>query len=502
MASTHAVVIGGSFSGLFAGRVLSDFFDHVTVLDRDSFPEGVEDRAGVPQARHVHGLLVRGLWEYERAFPGFERLAVEKGATFHDHTWDFVVLRPQGWQPRYRSDLKFLSASRELIESCVRDLFRKLPKVELRERVAVTGLKVSRDGGRPRCVGVTVPAGQGGSAAINRDGNAVVIKDGNAAVIEADLIVDASGAVSRAPMWLEAAGLKPPRESVVDPLAGYSSRWFKGPPPGQWPEQWWWWAGAYIRRRPDALTEANFQLKEHNRWHLTLSGFNRHYPPTHEAEFMEALKRMRSPIIDEMTRLMEPISPVYANRAMRNHWRHYERWNERLDGFIAIGDAFCHYNPVYAQGMTALALSATILRACLEKYAATAPEFAREFFDAETRIQHDPWKLSAGVDLRFPFTLGARPFSMKLFNLYLDGIGLAAKNPMVRRRLVEVAQLIRPLSDLFAPAVAGRVGLAAAANAVRALAGFVARPEPIAISPMPPMLAPAADGRAGEAAVA
>ena len=145
MANTHAVVIGGSFSGLFAGRVLSDFFDRVTVLDRDSFPEGVEDRAGVPQARHVHGLLVRGLWEYERAFPGFERLAVEKGATFHDHTWDFVVLRPQGWQPRYPSDLKFLSASRELIESCVRDLFRKLPKVELRERVAVTGLKVSRE---------------------------------------------------------------------------------------------------------------------------------------------------------------------------------------------------------------------------------------------------------------------------------------------------------------------------------------------------------------------
>ena len=204
MASTHAVVIGGSFSGLFAGRVLSDFFDRVTVLDRDSFPEGVGDRAGVPQARHVHGLLVRGLWEYERAFPGFERLAVEKGATFHDHTLDFVVLRPQGWQPRYPSDLKFLSASRELIESCVRDLFRKLPKVELRERVAVVGLKIARGSGGPRCVGVTVPARESGSTA---------------AVIEADLIVDASGAVSRAPAWLEAAGLKPPRESVVDPLA-------------------------------------------------------------------------------------------------------------------------------------------------------------------------------------------------------------------------------------------------------------------------------------------
>jgi 2-polyprenyl-6-methoxyphenol hydroxylase-like FAD-dependent oxidoreductase len=460
MASTHAVVIGGSFSGLFTGRVLSDFFDRVTVLDRDAFPVGIEDRAGVPQARHVHGLLVRGLWEYERAFPGFERLAVEKGATFHDHTLDFVVLRPQGWQPRYPSDLKFLSASRELIESCVRDLFRKLPKVELRERVAATGLEVSREGGRPRCVGVTIPARESGKGT----------------VVEADLIVDASGAVSRAPAWLEAAGLQPPRESVVEP------------PPGQWPEQWWWWAGAYIRRRPDDLTEANFQLKEHNRWHLTLAGFNRNYPPTREDEFTEHIRRLRSPIIAEMTRLMEPISPIYANRAMRNQWRHYERWNERLDGFIAIGDAFCHYNPVYAQGMTALALSTTVLRACLEKYRCDAPEFAREFFAAQARIQRDPWKLSAGVDLRFPFTLGEQPFSMKLFNLYLDGVGLAARNPIVRRRLVEVAQLIRPLSDLLAPAVVGRVAVAAAVEGVRALGGLVAPPEPVAIPPMPPAI--------------
>lgn len=470
MARTHAVVIGGSFSGLFAGRVLADFFDRVTVLDRDSFPIEVEDRAGVPQARHVHGLLVRGLQEYERAFPGFERLVVEKGATFHDHTWDFAVLRPEGWQPRYRSGLKFLSASRELIESCVRELFRRLPRVELRERAAVTGIKVVRDGGHPRCVGVTLPARAGG-----RDGT-----------LEADLVVDASGAVSRAPMWLEAAGVTPPRESVVDPLAGYSSRWFQGPPPVKWPSDWWWSAGAYIRRRPDDLTEANFQLKEHGRWHLTLSGFNRRYPPTHVDDFMALLRRLRSPIIAEMARLMEPISPVYANRAIRNRWRHYEHWKERLDCFVAIGDAFCHYNPVYAQGMTALALSATMLRACLQKYPPEAPEFSRRFFAAQAQIQSDPWKLSAGVDLRFPFTLGERPLSMKLFNLYLDGVGLAAKDPAVRKRLVEVAQLVRPLSDLFTPAVVGPVGIAFAAKAARALFAGGANRAPASIPPMPP----------------
>ncbi len=473
MARAHAIVIGGSFSGLFAGRVLSDFFDRVTVLDRDVFPEGSADRAGVPQARHVHGLLLRGLSEYEDAFPGFERLAVEKGATFHDHTWDFVVLRPTGWQPRYRSHLKFLSASRELIESCVRELFRRLPNVELRERVAVTGLRVVRDRGAPRCVGVTVSAQEGGSPGM----------------LEADLIVDASGAVSRAPRWLEAAGLTPPAESVVDPLAGYSSRWFQGPSPGSWPEEWWWWAGAYIRRRPDDLTEANFQLKEHNRWHLTLAGFNRRYPPTHESEFMASLARLRSPIIAEMVRRMEPVSPVYGNRAMRNHWRHYERWHERLDGFIAIGDAFCHYNPVYAQGMTALALSATMLRACLARNEPGAPAFPRDFFAAQARVQHDPWRLSAGVDLRFPFSLGARPWSMKLFNLYLDGVGLAARDPMVRGRLLEVAQLVRPLADLYRPAIVGRVGAAMAKNTVRALGRFVTRAAPAKISPMPPAAA-------------
>ncbi|HZO82396.1 MAG TPA: hypothetical protein VFB33_11950 [Candidatus Binataceae bacterium] len=470
MATTHAVVIGGSFSGLFAGRMLADFFDHVSVLDRDSFPAGAEDRAGVPQARHVHGLLVRGLNEYERAFPGFERMVVDKGATFHDHTWDFAVLRAEGWQPRYRSGLKFLSASRELIESCVRELFRQLPKVELRERAPVTGLKVVRDGGRARCVGVRLPAHAGGPERI----------------LEADLVVDASGAVSRAPMWLEAAGVTAPRESVVDPLAGYSSRWFQGPPPVKWPSDWWWAAGAYIRRRPDDLTEANFQLKEHGRWHLTLSGFNRRYPPTHADEFMALLRRLRSPIVAEMARLMEPISPVYANRAIRNRWRHYERWNERLDGFVAIGDAFCHYNPVYAQGMTALALSATMLRVCLEKYPPDAPQFAREFFAAQARIQHDPWLLSAGVDLRFPFTLGERPLSMKLFNRYLDGLGIAAKDPAVRRVLVEVAQLTRPLSDLYQPLVLARVGLAFAARAARALFNGAADRAPASIPPMPP----------------
>jgi 2-polyprenyl-6-methoxyphenol hydroxylase-like FAD-dependent oxidoreductase len=475
MGRTHAVVIGGSFSGLAAGRVLSEFYDHVTVFDRDKFPEGTEDRAGVPQARHVHGLLVRGLLEYEKLFPGFEQLAVDKGATFHDHTLDFVVLRPQGWQPRYRSDLKFLSASRELIESCVREIFRRIPNVELRECTAVTGLHVDRSG--PRCTGVLIPFGG----------------PGRTETIDADLVVDASGSVSRAPVWLEHAGIPPPQETVVDPLAGYASRWFQGPT--QWPQDWWWWAGAYIRRRPDDLVEANFQLKEHNRWHLTLSGFNRQYPPSRVSDFMVSLNRLRSPLIAEMVRLMEPISPVYANRAIRNRWRHYERWDQRCDGFVAIGDAYVTYNPVYAQGMTAAALSAQMLRSCLCHYGPSQPELARAYHVAQAAIQRDPWILSAGVDLRFPFTTGQKPLPIRLFNLYLDGIGLAARaDPLVRRSLVEVAQLVRPLSDLFHPRIAASVGLATLKAGLRGINSTIGRQHARPISPMPPRIAAAEPG--------
>ena len=71
MPGPHAVVIGGSLAGLSAGRVLSNYFDRVTVIDRDAYPEGAVERPGVPQSRHVHALLARGRQELDTMFPGF-----------------------------------------------------------------------------------------------------------------------------------------------------------------------------------------------------------------------------------------------------------------------------------------------------------------------------------------------------------------------------------------------------------------------------------------------
>ena len=57
-AGRHAVVIGGSLGGLFAARVLADFFDNVTILDRDVFPVTPDHRKGFHnRIMHMHCLL-------------------------------------------------------------------------------------------------------------------------------------------------------------------------------------------------------------------------------------------------------------------------------------------------------------------------------------------------------------------------------------------------------------------------------------------------------------
>ncbi|MBR8835532.1 MAG: hypothetical protein DSM106950_16320 [Stigonema ocellatum SAG 48.90 = DSM 106950] len=60
-ADKHAIVIGGSIAGLLVARVLADYFDRVTIIERDVFPEKPMPRAGVPQSHQLHALLTQGL---------------------------------------------------------------------------------------------------------------------------------------------------------------------------------------------------------------------------------------------------------------------------------------------------------------------------------------------------------------------------------------------------------------------------------------------------------
>jgi len=65
-------------------RVLADFYRTVTVVERDVLPRDPVNRRGVPQGRHPHALLGRGVKILGELFPGFFDQLVADGAV----KWD------------------------------------------------------------------------------------------------------------------------------------------------------------------------------------------------------------------------------------------------------------------------------------------------------------------------------------------------------------------------------------------------------------------------------
>ena len=299
--------------------------------------------------------------------------------------------------------------------------------------------------------------------------------------IEADLVADVSGRGSKSPAWLGELGLEPPAETVVDSYAGYSSRWFNAPAPERRPREWW-WKGIWLDPKiPEHMNAGVLFPLENNRWLVTLAGIGKQYPPNDEPGFMAMLDRLRSPIIAEAVRLAEPISPVYSNRSMANRWRHYEKWKGRLDGFVALGDAVCAFNPVYGQGMTSGAVSATILRESLKQHGVSSPELPPSFFKALARFAAGPWSMATGADFAVPETQGERPRLGWLFGPVMQRILAAANDDdVVRNRMGEVFNMLKPPAAMFAPPILGRTLLATTRRAVKR------RPQSAAIPAMPP----------------
>ncbi|GEM_PF-6024970 len=135
--SNQAVVLGASMAGLLAARVLSERFDRVVVIERDTLPPIGENRRGVPQGRHLHGLHPRGREILDELFPGFTASLTASGAVRCDVLGD-MRWQLSGHQLRQADiGLPALLASRPFLEGHVRAMVQRLPGV--------------RSGSRPAC---------------------------------------------------------------------------------------------------------------------------------------------------------------------------------------------------------------------------------------------------------------------------------------------------------------------------------------------------------------
>src|SRR5688572_15497262 len=205
---THAIVIGASMGGLLAARALSNHFQSVTVLERDSFPVEDTARKGVPQGRHAHGLLARGRDVIEGFFPGWTNEVVAAGGLFGDISNDVFWIGHGVRLKAGPSELGGLLAGRPVLEGQLRRRLAALPGVRLIERCDALGLVGDGEGVR----GVRAEIA------------------GFSEELAADLVVDASGRGASSAAWLQRLGFDAAVEERIEIGAGYTTRVYRRKP--------------------------------------------------------------------------------------------------------------------------------------------------------------------------------------------------------------------------------------------------------------------------------
>lgn len=434
MSREHAIVVGGSLAGLLTARILTDHFDRVTLIERDRFPEDPEFRPGIPQSRHLHVLWTKGLEIVEDLFPGIEAELTEAGVPELRIPKDVLWLTAAGWRRRF-DITRMLTFSRPLLDWTIRQ--RLAPNLKVLEHHEVTGLVPSGDRRQYQDVrGVEIR--QVGTNAVGEP-------------LRADLVVDAAGRTSRAPEWLARLGYPFPKETKVDPLLGYASRYYAIPPgfdPG--------WQALYLQAdAPSSRRTGGLFPQEGGRWICSLSGAGRDYGPTGEQAFLNFARGLRSPVLYEAIRDAEPLTPITSFRRTANHRRHYERFPAWPGGFVAVGDSVCAFNPIYGQGMSVAALQAVALEAMLH---ADPKDWTQRFQRVAQRSGSGAWLVATGEDFRYEETEGASAkIYNRIINRYVDRVVAAANvDPLVCAALLDVLALKSNPPSLFRPAILRR----------------------------------------------
>jgi 2-polyprenyl-6-methoxyphenol hydroxylase-like FAD-dependent oxidoreductase len=376
----RAVVLGAGMAGMLAATALLRHVDTVTVLERDRLPEGPDPRRGVPQARHTHVLWSGGARFIESLLPGtVDRLRAE-GAHRIGLPEDLVSLTAYGWQQRMPETQFMIAASRSLLDWTVRDQALRDDRITVLGDTDIVGLRGDAD----RVTGVTYkPRGTGGLS-----------------VVEADIVVDATGRGSPMKRWLGVLGLPPVQEDVIDSGMAYATRIFTAPKGarGAFPL-----VSVYADHRAGVPGRNGILLPiEQGRWMVTLSGTRGAEPPGTESGFADYLDTLRHPLISQLLRHAEPLTPVQASRSTANRRLFYERLVHWPDGLAVVGDAVAAFNPVYGHGMSSAALAAAALDTALTESGGLVPGAAQAAQRAVGAVVDTPWILATSQDICYP----------------------------------------------------------------------------------------------------
>ena len=142
-------------------------------------------------------------------------------------------------------------------------------------------------------------------------------------------------------------------------------------------------------------------------------------------------------------------APFRFPRAVR---RHFERLERFPDGLVPLGDAICHYNPLYGQGMSAAACQARALGELLKQRTRESRDLrglALEFFPQAYEVTRTPWALAAAADFQDARNTGDFPAEeLESLGMFLVLGTLAETDPEAAQLMSDIVTLTRPFAAL------------------------------------------------------
>ena len=385
----HAIVIGASIGGLCAARALQSRFDTITILEADHLPEQPEGRRGTPQAWHNHFLLAAGREAIEDLFPGFTKRLMDNGGCEIDPGMQAANCLINGWAARSQTNMRMYFASRPMVELTIREFVGQDPGITLVQGARVAELSTVEDDAGTRVTGV-----------VYRDA------DGQRQELTAEVVIDAGGRGSRAATWMKGLGQEL-EELTLDAKVSYSSRWYR------WPADNLPWY-RFLTTFPDPDPKAPephqylcsvFPIEDDSfiavmgSWGLPM--------PTDTESYEAAARRTRTREFSRLLDASQPLSEVHHTKSTRNIWRRFDRLASPPRGFVAVGDAVCAFNPIYAQGMSCAATAAVIVRRMSERIDPASTEFPKQFYTEQAKFLRGVWTLALSRDSGYEQTTGS-----------------------------------------------------------------------------------------------
>lgn len=438
--SERVLIIGGSIGGLASALALDPRRYQVVIVERDGAPPELSpdqafdgwERPGVPQFRHAHILLARLHTVIRDHHPALLQELLEAGLTLSEVDQMLPPTHVERCTPEPGDDdLRHLWGRRATFEYVVRRHVGKLPHVSFVHGARVEGLVVEPKGEALRVSGLELT------------------RDGARETLRGDVIVDASGARTKAGDWLAAHGAKIETERHDSPYA-YFCRHYRLRDPSQEPPRRG--TGANL----DYLWYGLF-CAEHGHFSIAMAC------PDEEKALVDTMRRSegfdfmcgRMPLLAAWLRNAEPTGKVHGAGNLANCWTCYgASGGPAVLGYFPVGDSHLRSNPMYGRGCSYTFVQAQVLAESLaqseapeqriEHYYRRTRELLRTHFDSA--VAADRLFLSRGRTQRGE----PLPPADRLLNyLYEEAFTPALHRSLFVAREMVKAMEMRPLSPLW-----------------------------------------------------